>query len=118
MTLSRWDRTVETLTGTGQIRRRGEIISQAGYNLRFEDEEITARSFVKGEARLSHKTVTGEISLPDGAVLPGKDPASPSGSFTLVLEDGREVGFRIESCDVQSNPVRQKCRIHGSGSKL
>jgi len=120
MTLSRGDRIVETLTGTGQIRRRGDIIAQAGYSLCVEEEEITARSLESQsqEARLSRRCVTGEISLLDGATLPGDNPTAPSGSFTLILEDGRTVDFRVESCDVHSNPTRQECRIHGSGSKL
>lgn len=118
MTLSRGDKLVENLTGTGQIRRKGEIIAQAGYRLYVEVEEITARSFGQNEARFHRRSVSGEITLLDGAMLPGNDPATPSGSFTLVLEDGREVDFRVESCIVDSNPTRQICRIQGSGSKL
>lgn len=118
MTLSRGDKLVENLTGTGQIRRKGEIIAKASYRLYVEVEEITARSFGKNEARFHRRSVSGEISLLDGATLPGNDLTSPSGSFTLVLEDGREVDFRVESCIIESHPTRQVCRIQGSGNRL
>ena len=118
MTLSRGDKNTETLTGTGQIRRKGERIAQSGYCLNIEVEEITARSFGKNEAHFSRRTVSGEITLLDGAMLPGDDPSSPSGSFTLVIEDGREVDFRVDSCIMESNPTRQVCIIQGSGNKL
>ncbi|UCC61225.1 MAG: hypothetical protein JSV02_05245 [Dehalococcoidia bacterium] len=118
MTLSRGDKIIENLTGTGQVRRKGEIIAQACYCLYVEIEEITARSFGQNETHFSRKNVNGEITLLDGAMLSGDNPATPSGSFTLVLKDGREVDFRVESCTVEYSPTRQVCRIHGSGNKL
>ncbi len=118
MTLHRGDKIVEILKGTGHVRRRGEAIARVSYNLCVEAEEITARSFGENEAHFSRKSVTGEISLLDGDTLPGDNPADPSGSFTLVLEDGREVDFYVDSCVVKSNPTRQECSIRGSGNKL
>lgn len=118
MTLHRGNKVVETLKGTGHVHRRDEAIARVSYNLRVEAEEITARSFGENEARFSHKSVTGEISLLDSDTLPGDNPAAPSGSFTLVLEDGREVDFYVDSCVVKSNPTRQECSIRGSGNKL
>ena len=118
MTLSRGDKTIENLTGTGKVRRKGEVVARASYSLYVEVEEITARSFGTNEARFHRRSVSGEITLLDGAMLPGDDPAVPSDSFTLVLEDGREVDFRTESCTVETDPTRQVCRIQGSGSRL
>lgn len=118
MTLSRGDKIVENLTGTGQVRGKGKVIAKAEYSLYIEAEEITARSFGTNEARFHRRSVSGETTILDGAMLPGDDPTAPSGSFTLVLEDGREVDFRVESCTVESDPVRQVCQIQGSGNKL
>ncbi len=118
MTLHRGDKVVETPKGIGQVCRKGETIAQVNYSLRVETEEIIARSFGRNEAHFSRKSVTGEISLLDGAMLPGDNPTAPSGSFTLVMEDGREVYFYVDSCVLKSNPTRQECRVQGSGSKL
>jgi hypothetical protein len=118
MTLHRWGSSVEPLKRTGHVRRRDEVIAKASYDLRVEAEEITARSFVKGEGRFIRKSVTGEISLLDSNTLPDDNPTAPSGSFTLVLEDGREVDFRVDRCVMKSNPTRQECNIQGSGNKL
>ena len=120
MTLHRWETDIETPKGTGQIRRKGDVIGRADYELFIETQGITARSLPAGDkqTRFTRKLVTGQISLLDGALLPGEDPTAPGGSFTLVLEDGREVDFYVESSVIESNPHRQVCRIQGSGSKL
>lgn len=118
MTLHRWDKVDETAQGVGQVSQKGAVIANASYNLGIETEEVTARSFVMNEARFARKTVTGEISLLDGALLPGDDSAAPAGRFTLILDDGREVDFCVESCVLRENPTRQECRIRGSGNRL
>jgi len=118
MTLHRWESNIETFKGTGRLLRKGDVIGQASYDLCVETEGITAKSFLDEKTRLTRKNVTGLISLLDGAMLPGENPITPQGSFILVLEDGREVDFRVESCTVESNPARQECRIRGSGNRF
>jgi hypothetical protein len=118
MTFHRWDTVDETTQGVGQVRQKGKVIADATYNLRIESEEITARSFSMNETRFTRKTVTGEVCLLDGTLLPDDHTAVPGGSFTLVLDDGREVDFRVKSQVVRQNPTRQECRIHGSGNRF
>jgi hypothetical protein len=118
MTFHRWDTVNETAQGVGQVRRKDKVIADATYDIRVETEEITARSFSMNEARFMRRTVTGEVCLLDGTLLPDDDTAVPGGSFILVLDDGREVDFRVESQIVRQNPTRQKCQIHGSGNRF
>ncbi len=118
MTFHRWDTVDETVQGGGQVRHKDKVIANATYNLRVQTEEITARSFSKNETRFTRKTVTGEVCLLDGALLPDDDTGAPGGSFTLVLDDGREVDFRVESQVVRQNPTRQECQILGSGNRF
>lgn len=117
MTLHRWGSVEEKVQGVGQIRRKGTVIASASYDLKIETEKITARSFVEAEGSFARKTATGEISLLDGIVLPSDEHGNPAGSFTLVLDDGRKVDFRVESCVLHLDPRRQECRIRGSANR-
>jgi len=114
MTLHRWGKVEETAQGVGQVRRKGTVIASATYDLTIETEKITARSFLTDEGSFVRKTAAGGISLLDGAVLPGDEHGNPAGSFTLVLDDGREVDFRVESWVLHPDTRHQECRIRGS----
>ncbi len=118
MTLHRWGKVEETARGVGQIRRSGTVIASASYDLEIDTEKITARSFLVDEGSFVHKAASGVISLLDGVVLPGDEHGNPAGSFTLVLDDGREVDFGVESCVLHRDPRRQECRIRGSANRL
>ena len=115
MTLHRWEKDVETVKGTGDIRKRGELIGRASYDLSIDTEGITAKSFDDNKARFTRRTVIGDLSLLDSVVLTG---TKHSGSFILVLEDGREVDFYIESSAIKPGPTRQECKIQGSGNRF
>jgi hypothetical protein len=117
MTLHRWGKLEETARGVGQVRRKGTVVASASYDLKIETENITARSFVTDEGSFVRKTATGDISLLDGIVLPGDEHGNPADSFILVLDDGREVDFRVESCVLHQDPKRQECRIRGSAGR-
>ena len=115
MTLHRWEKDVETVKGTGEIRKRKELIGRANYDLSIETEGITAKAFDDKKTRFTRRTVTGDLSLLDGVMLTG---TRHSGSFVLVLEDGREVDFYIESSAIKPRPTRQECKIQGSGNRF
>jgi hypothetical protein len=118
MTLHRWDTVEEELEGVGQIRSKGNNIADARYNLTLKIENVTAQSFSMDKVRFARKTISGQITLLDGALFPGEDHITPEGSFVLVLDDGREVDFRVNSCVVHQDPTSQECLIHGSGNRL
>jgi hypothetical protein len=118
VTLHRWDTVEETLEGVGQVRSKGTLIADARYDLTLQIEKVTAQSFTMDKARFARKTVTGSITLLNAALFPGDDHRTPEGSFILVLDDGREVDFRIRNCVLHQNPTSQECLIHGSGNRL
>ena len=118
MTLRREREVIDTLKGTGQVRRKGEVIAEASYSLSIEKGATIAKSF-KGDrqTRLAHKSVSGEVTVLSGNIVPG-GVKTPCGPFTLVIEDGREVDFYIDEYTVDSESCRQKCRISGAGGRL
>jgi len=117
MTLHRWEKAEETAQGVGKVRRKGAVIASASYDLLIEIEKVTARSFLTDEGSFVRKTAAGEISLLDGAHLPGDEQGNPRDSFTLVLDNGNEVNFRVESWTLDPDTRCQVCRIRGSAGR-
>jgi|GEM_PF-3403660 len=120
MTLHRRDRKViEAPQGIGQVLQEGKVIAKVSYTLFVEMLETGAKSFgIPKETRLKHKSVTGKISILDGAITFAANAAGLSGPFTLVLQDSRKVDFFIDSRSTKANPVRQEYEIQGSGNRL
>jgi hypothetical protein len=120
MTLHKRDRKViEAPEGIGQVLKDGKEVAKVSYILFVEMLETGAKSFgVSKETRLKHKSVTGKISVLDGNIILAPNAAGLSGPFLLVMQDGREVDFFIDSRSTKASPVRQEYEIQGSGNRL
>ena len=109
----------EAPQGTGQVLKEGKVVAKVSYTLFVETLETGAKSFgIPIETRLKHKSVKGKISVTEGNIKLTADAAGLSGPFLLVMHDGREVDFFIDSRSNKTNHARQEYEIQGSGSRL
>lgn len=120
MTLHRRDhKLIERLEGTGQVRREGKLVAKVRYDLYVELDEVAARSFdMVSETSFRYKSVTGKISVLEGALPRRGSYVTPSGSFTLVLQDGRRTDFYAYKCTSRSNATQREYEIQGTGHKI
>ena len=119
MTLRREKEVIENPSGTGQVRKEGRGIAMVSYSLRIEKGQTTAKAFSgKKQTRVSHKSVSGEITVLDGELTAGSSIKTPLGPFNLMMQDEREFDFYIDGYKVDSKTGRQDYIISGAGSKL
>lgn len=110
---------IEAPQGTGQVLRESKVIAKVSYNLFVEILETGAKSFgIPKETRLKHKSVSGKITVSDGNVTIAADAAGLSGPFLLVLQDGRQVDFFIDSHASKTDVAPEEYEIQGSGNRL
>lgn len=82
-------------------------------------DEIAARSFdMVNETSLRYKSVTGKISILEGNLPQRESPVTPSGSFTLVLQDGRKTDFYAYDCAFEPNLAQREYEIQGTGHQI
>ena len=109
----------EAPQGTGQVLKEGKEIAKVSYTLFVETLETGAKAFgISKETRLKHKSVSGKIAVLEGNITLASDAAGLSGPFTLVMQDGREVDFFIDSHASSTDVVRKEYEIQGSGNRL
>jgi hypothetical protein len=120
MTLHRRDhKLIERLEGTGQVLRDGKLAAKVRYDLYVEMDEVAARSFdMVSEISFQYKSVTGKISVLEGALPLCNSYVTPSGSFTLVLQDGRRTDFYAYRCSPRDNATQEEYEIQGTGHKI
>jgi hypothetical protein len=120
MTLHRrGHKVLEKLKGTGQVLKKGKPIAKVSYDLYIEMDEVSARSFdMVNETSFRYKSVTGKIFVLEGALPRRSSPVTPSGSFTLVLQDGRKTDFYAYNCASKPNATQREYEIQGTGHKL
>jgi hypothetical protein len=110
---------IEAPEGTGQVLKEGKKVAKVSYTLFIEMLETGAKSFgIPKETRLKHKSVSGKISVLDGNITLAANAAGLSGPFILVMQDGREVDFFIDSRSSRTDPAQQEYEIQGSGNRL
>jgi len=110
---------IEAPQGIGQVFNEGKKVAKVSYALFVEMLETGAKSFgIPKETRLKHKSVSGKILVLDGNIKFTADAGGLSGPFLLVLQDGREVDFFIDSRTNKTEAAREEYEIQGSGNRL
>ena len=110
---------IEAPQGVGQVFKEGKKVAKVSYSLFVEMLETGAKSFgIPREMRLKHKSVSGKILVLDGNIKLTADAAGLSGPFLLVLQDGREVDFFIDSRASRADVAQKEYEIQGSGNRL
>ena len=110
---------IEAPEGTGQVLKEGKELAKVNYTLFVEILETGAKSFgILKEARLKHKSVSGKIAVVEGNITLAADAAGLTGPLLLVMQDGREVDFFIDSHASSTDVARKEYEIQGSGNRL
>jgi hypothetical protein len=113
MTFSRWRKVIESPDGVGRVSLDNKAIAEVGYSLSVELEDLVAKTFGgKPKAYLKQtKFITGNISVIQGNIEHDIIAQGPSAQLTLLLEDRRELDFRI----VEPEPGGSEYEIQGIG---
>jgi len=110
---------IEAPQGTGQVFKEGKKVAKVSYTLFVEMLETGAKSFgIAKETRLKHKSVSGKVLVLEGNIKLTTDAAGLSGPFLLVMQDGREVDFFIDSFASKTEAALKEYEIQGSGNRL
>lgn len=113
MTFSRWRKVIESPKGVGHVSLDNKPIAKVGYSLSVELEDLVAKTFGgKPKAYLKQtKFITGKISIMQGDIEHDIGVHDSSAQPTLLLEDERELDFRI----VEPEPGGSEYEIQGIG---
>jgi hypothetical protein len=81
-------RIIESLTGTGNVYKDNEVISDVQYRLQITQEFIISRSHSSTEELPGLKEISGQID-----VISGERDLMDGNMMTLQLKDGRKWKF-------------------------